>query len=60
MASSDNVQVDKQALVDELNNAYESLFKLNVQHKTGQLTQTHRLRELKKKIARIKTNLREM
>ncbi len=34
-------------------------FKLRFRHATGQLAKTHRLRELRKIIARIKTIMRE-
>ena len=49
--------------VDELNQELlklrESQFKLNVQKSTGQLGQTHLLKETRKDIARIKTVLSE-
>lgn len=37
----------------------EELFKLNLQKSVGQLEKTHRLRELKRGIARVKTVLIE-
>lgn len=37
----------------------ESQFKLRMQHATGQLTQSHKLRETRVAIARIKTVLNE-
>ncbi len=37
----------------------EELFKLNLQKSVGQLEKTHRLRELKRGIARVKTVLSE-
>ncbi|MBF0492021.1 MAG: 50S ribosomal protein L29 [Deltaproteobacteria bacterium] len=36
----------------------EELFKLKLQHSTGQLEKTHRLSELKKNVARAMTVLR--
>lgn len=49
--------------VDELNEQLlklrESQFKLNVQKSTGQLGQTHLLKETRKDIARVKTVLSE-
>lgn len=49
--------------VDELNaellKLRESQFKLNVQNATGQLGQTHLLKETRKDIARVKTVLSE-
>ncbi len=37
----------------------EELFKLNLQKSVGQLEKTHRLKELKRSIARVKTVLTE-
>lgn len=37
----------------------EELFKLNLQKSVGQLEKTHRLREIKRGIARVKTVLNE-
>ncbi|MAT49577.1 MAG: 50S ribosomal protein L29 [Porticoccaceae bacterium] len=49
--------------LDELNAALrselESQFKLRMQHKTGQLGQSHKLKEARMNIARIKTVLNE-
>ena len=38
----------------------EELFKLKVQKSTGQLEKTHRLKEVRRDIARVHTLLREM
>ncbi len=46
---------DLKVLVGE---SREELFKLKLQHSTGQLEKTHRLSELKKNVARAKTILR--
>lgn len=49
--------------VDELNavlqSQLESQFKLRMQHTTGQLGQSHKLKETRLNIARIKTVLNE-
>lgn len=46
-------------LEKELLSQLESQFKLRMQKNTGQLTQTHLLRETRRDIARIKTVLRQ-
>ncbi|MGS2724257.1 50S ribosomal protein L29 [Porticoccus sp. GXU_MW_L64] len=43
----------------ELNAQLEAQFKLRMQHSTGQLQQSHKLREVRRDIARIKTLLTE-
>ena len=49
--------------VDELdqeqNSQLEKQFKLRIQRATGQLSQTHQVRETRRNIARIKTALNE-
>jgi large subunit ribosomal protein L29 len=47
--------LDAGKLAEKLSQSEEELFKLRFQHATAQLEKTHRLRELKKDIARIKT-----
>lgn len=47
-------QMDKQGLEKELNELSEQLFKLRMQHATGQLEKTHMLKQTKKDIARVK------
>jgi large subunit ribosomal protein L29 len=46
------------ALIDELVQTKDELFKLRFQHVTGQLDNYSRLRELKRDVARINTELR--
>lgn len=48
---------DLQTTVKDLQ---EEFFKLKVQKSTGQLEKTHRLKELKRDIARVHTLLKEM
>ena len=45
-------------LVDQLKQAKEELFNLRFQHVTGQLDNYSRLRDLKREVARIHTELR--
>jgi large subunit ribosomal protein L29 len=54
-------QMSDAELVQELENAYRELFNLNQQKALGKgvVERPHRIRELKKTIARIKTILRE-
>ena len=47
--------LDEAKLAEKLSQTSEELFKLRFQHATAQLEKTHRLRELKKDIARIQT-----
>ncbi len=47
--------MDEAKLAEKLSQSEEELFKLRFQHATSQLEKTHRLGELKKDIARIKT-----
>lgn len=53
----------KQKSVEELNTELEGLlregFNLRMQHATGQLPQTHQLKENRRNIARVKTILTE-
>jgi large subunit ribosomal protein L29 len=46
------------ALIDRLNETKQELFNLRFQHVTGQLDNYSRLRELKREVARINTELR--
>ena len=46
-------------LNQELNSQLEKQFKLRIQRATGQLSQTHQVRETRRNIARIKTALNE-
>lgn len=58
-----SVQELRDKSVDELNvdvqKALASQFKLRVQKATGQLTQTHLLKQARREIARLKTVLSE-
>lgn len=46
-------------LANRLDDAYQEIFNLRFQRASGQLTNTARMREVRKTIARIKTVLRE-
>jgi len=48
-------ELDEAKLAEKLSQSQEELFKLRFQHATAQLEKTHRLKELKKDIARVKT-----
>jgi large subunit ribosomal protein L29 len=50
--------LDDNALLEQLNDTKDSLFKLRFQHVTGQLDNYSRLGDLKKDVARINTELR--
>ena len=47
-----------QALLDELAETKKELFRLRFQHVTGQLDNYARLRQLRKQVARLNTELR--
>ncbi len=51
--------LDAEKLAEKLSQSEDELFKLRFQHATAQLEKTHRLGELKKDIARIKTVMTE-
>jgi large subunit ribosomal protein L29 len=46
-------------LAQRLDNAYQELFNLRFQRATGKLTNTARMNQVRKEVARIKTILRE-
>lgn len=46
-------------LANKLDDSYQELFNLRFQRSTGQLTNTARVSEVRKQVARIKTVLRE-
>ncbi len=46
-------------LANSLDDAYQEMFNLRFQRSTGQLTNTARVREVRKRVAQIKTILRE-
>jgi large subunit ribosomal protein L29 len=50
--------VDDGALVDQVREAKDELFKLRFQNATGQLTNYARLGQVRKTIARLETELR--
>ena len=59
MARSSEIRdSDDRTLLDRLGEAKQELFNLRFQHVTGQLDNYSRLREVKKDIARINTELR--
>jgi large subunit ribosomal protein L29 len=51
--------LDEKALVEKLAEFRKELFNLRFQHSTAQLEQTHKLKEVKKTIARIMTVMHE-
>jgi large subunit ribosomal protein L29 len=59
MKGSDLRDKTVEELKTELLSLSEQRFKLRMQHATGQLGQTHLLKETQKDIARLKTVLRE-
>ena len=55
MKTAELRDLDVEALGKKLSESREELFKLRFQHATAQLEKTHRLREVRKDIARILT-----
>lgn len=55
MKSAELRDLDVEALSKKLGESREELFKLRFQHATAQLEKTHRLRQVRKDIARILT-----
>jgi large subunit ribosomal protein L29 len=55
MKTAELRDLDAEGLAKKLGESREELFKLRFQHATAQLEKTHRLRELRKDIARILT-----
>ena len=55
MKSAELRDLDGEALAKKLGETREELFKLRFQHATAQLEKTHRLRQVRKNIARILT-----
>ena len=55
MKSTELRDLDIEALAKKLGENREELFKLRFQHATAQLEKTHRLRQVRKNIARILT-----
>ena len=55
MKTAELRDLDVEALGKKLSESREELFKLRFQHATAQLEKTHRLREVRKDIARIMT-----
>ena len=55
MKTAELRDLDVAALTQKLGESREELFKLRFQHATAQLEKTHRLREVRKDIARILT-----
>jgi large subunit ribosomal protein L29 len=58
MAKTSFRDLDDVALVDQLKESKDELFKLRFQRATGQLTNYARLRGVRKDIARLETELR--
>ncbi|GAA5525108.1 50S ribosomal protein L29 [Microbulbifer flavimaris] len=59
MKTADLREKSVEELNQELLNQLEAQFKLRMQQSTGQLTQTHLLKQTRRDIARIKTVLTE-
>ncbi|WP_323847322.1 50S ribosomal protein L29 [Microbulbifer magnicolonia] len=59
MKTADLREKSVEELNQELLNQLEAQFKLRMQKSTGQLTQTHLLKQARRDIARIKTVLTE-
>jgi large subunit ribosomal protein L29 len=55
MKSTELRDLEVEALSKKLGESREELFKLRFQHATAQLEKTHRLRQVRKDIARILT-----
>ncbi|WP_029459048.1 50S ribosomal protein L29 [Solidesulfovibrio alcoholivorans] len=55
MKNAELRDLDAEGLAKKLGESREELFKLRFQHATAQLEKTHRLREVRKNIARILT-----
>jgi len=59
MKSSEFRELSDQELGAKLNDLVETLFNLRFQHKTGQLENPNRMKQVKREIARVKTINRE-
>ena len=59
MKASDLRKKSSQELGQELNKQLEDQFKQKMQMATGQLAQTHLLKQVRRNVARIKTMLKE-
>ena len=55
MKTAELRELDAEALVAKLGETREELFTLRFQHATAQLEKTHRLRQVRKDIARLLT-----
>jgi large subunit ribosomal protein L29 len=58
MAKQSFHDVSDGALIDQVTEARDELFKLRFQHATGQLTNYSRIGQVRKDIARLETELR--
>jgi large subunit ribosomal protein L29 len=58
MAKQSFHDVSDGALIDQVTEAKDELFKLRFQHATGQLTNYSRIGQVRKDIARLETELR--
>lgn len=59
MKTAELKKLDRQALKKELESSLREHFNLRMQRATGQLSQTHRLKNARRQIAKIKTILNE-
>ena len=60
LTSKELRELDEVKLAEKLSQSEEEIFKLRFQHATSQLEKTHRLREVKKEIARVKTVMNQI
>lgn len=59
MKASEVHELNDEVLVNRLNETKQELFNLRFQHATGQLENTARLGQLRRDVARIKSELRQ-
>ena len=59
MKATERRQKDEAALKDEVKSLQKAHFGLRMQKATGQLSQTHLLKQVRRDIARVKTVLNE-
>lgn len=58
MATNTLIDLDDETLLNRLNEAREELFNLRFQNATGQLTNTARIKQVKREVARCLTETR--
>ena len=60
MKVSDIRELSRDELPGKENDLKEEFFNLKFQHKTGQLENSHKLKQARKNVARIKTIIKEL